>query len=62
MNQTTQQNAAMAEEASAACEALAHESDRLARMVAEFVVSADSAAGARPGDAADGRDARRLAA
>ena len=41
IDQTTQQNAAMAEEATAASRALSHESDRLARMVGEFVVDGE---------------------
>jgi methyl-accepting chemotaxis protein len=40
VDQGTQQNAAMAEEATAACKSLADESERLARMVAEFTLSA----------------------
>jgi methyl-accepting chemotaxis protein len=39
IDQTTQQNAAMAEEATAASRSLADESERLARMVAEFTLS-----------------------
>ena len=38
IDQTTQQNAAMAEQATAASRSLAQESDRLAQMVAEFVI------------------------
>ena len=38
IDQTTQQNAAMAEQATAACQSLAQESARLANMVAEFIV------------------------
>jgi methyl-accepting chemotaxis protein len=46
MDQVTQQNAAMAEEATAASRALAHESDQLSRLVAQFQV--DPQAAARP--------------
>jgi methyl-accepting chemotaxis protein len=38
IDQTTQQNAAMAEQATAASRSLAQESDRLARMVGEFAI------------------------
>ena len=39
MDQTTQQNAAMSEEATAASRSLADESDRLAKVVAQFQVN-----------------------
>ena len=40
IDQSTQQNAAMAEESTAACQALAHESERLAGMVGAFKTAA----------------------
>ena len=43
IDQTTQQNAAMAEQATAACHSLAQESGRLADMVAEFIVGENDA-------------------
>jgi methyl-accepting chemotaxis protein len=46
MDQVTQQNAAMAEEATAASRALADESDQLSRLIAQFQV--DPQAAARP--------------
>ena len=42
MDQTTQQNAAMSEEATAASRSLADESDRLAKVVAQFQVNGDA--------------------
>jgi methyl-accepting chemotaxis protein len=45
IDQATQQNAAMAEQATAACRSLATESERLARMVAEFKLGARESAG-----------------
>ena len=41
IDQTTQQNAAMAEQATAACRSLAIESERLAEMVSEFRLATD---------------------
>jgi len=46
IDQVTQQNAAMAEQANSACQSLAIECDKLAQMVAEFEVSGSGAGGA----------------
>jgi len=45
IDQVTQQNAAMAEQANSACQSLAVESGKLERMVSEFVVSGADAGG-----------------
>jgi methyl-accepting chemotaxis protein len=47
IDQLTQQNAAMAEQANSACQSLALESGKLERMVAEFVVSGAPAGAAK---------------
>jgi methyl-accepting chemotaxis protein len=63
IDQTTQQNAAMAEQATSASQALAQESDRLAHMVGEFVVlSTKRNDAAAPPEAAVGNGRRRVAA
>ena len=43
IDQTTQHNAALAEQATAACHSLSQESERLAQLVSEFRVSPSSA-------------------
>ncbi|MEX6507974.1 methyl-accepting chemotaxis protein [Jiella sp. M17.18] len=58
MDQVTQQNAAMAEESTAACQHLARETGELGRLIARFDVAAgDAASPAKPSPAATRRPA-----